>query len=253
MIPAAGQVAGEAAGEGVARAGGIVDILKRVGRAAEEIVVLAEEETAVLAFFHRDDTGTERLDFFAGFDQAGFLGQFARLAVIEDEHVDPLEEVEQRGLGDIDPEVHCVGDDKLRFFHLVEDLQLQVGRDVGEEDKVVRLEVVRKLRGEGLEDIEGDRAGFAGVHVPHVFSGPAEGFARGTLHAFEVDAAALEEVPVVGRKIFADDGHEIDRREVTGGDGGVGSRAAEKIETFLDGSFDVVERDGTNNENGHGT
>jgi hypothetical protein len=76
------------------------------------------------------------LDFFAGFDQAGFLGQFARLAVIEDEHVDPLEEVEQGGLGDVDPEVHRVGDDKLRFFHLVEHLQLQVGCDVGEEDEV---------------------------------------------------------------------------------------------------------------------
>ena len=58
---------------------------------------------------------------------------------------------------------------------------------------------------------------------------------------------------MVGWKIFADDGHEIDRGKVTGGDGGVGRGAAEKIETFLDGSFDVVERDGTNNENGHGT
>ena len=51
VIPAAGEVAGEAAGEGVARAGGIVDILQRVGRAAEEIVILAEKQTAVFAFF----------------------------------------------------------------------------------------------------------------------------------------------------------------------------------------------------------
>jgi len=58
---------------------------------------------------------------------------------------------------------------------------------------------------------------------------------------------------VVSGEVVTDDGHEINRGKVTGGDGGVGRRAAEKIETFLDGSFDVVERDGTNNENGHGT
>ena len=230
-----------------------MDILERVSRAAEEIIILAEKQTAVLAFFHRNNAGAEGLDLFAGFDQAGFFGQFACFAVIEDEHVDPLEEVEQGGLGDVDPEVHRVGDDELRFVHLVEHLQLQIGRDIGQEDEVTRFEMVRKLRGEGLEDIEGDRAGFAGVHVPHVFAGPAEGFPRGTLHAFEVDPALLEEVPVVGREVVAHDSHEIDRGKVTGGDGGVGRGAAEKIETFLDGSFDVVERDGTNNENGHGT
>ena len=156
VIVATGQVAGQSAGEGISRAGRIVDVFQRVGGAAEEIIVFTEKEAAVLAFLHRDDARSEGLDFFAGLDQAGFLGQFSCLAVVEDEHVDALEQIEQRGLRDVDPEVHCVGDDELRFFHLVEDLQLQIRCDVGEEDVVARFEMVRKLRRERLEDIERD-------------------------------------------------------------------------------------------------
>ena len=206
----------------------------------------------MFALFDRDDTGAEGLHFFAGLDQAGFLGQFARLAVVENEHVDTLEQFEERGLGNVNPEVHRVGDDELGFLHLAEHLQLQFGGDVGQENKVARFVMVGKGRREGFDNIERDRAGLAGVHIPHVFAGPAEGLARIALHAFEVDAALLQKVPMVGREIFADDGHEVDRREIPGGHRGVGSRAAEKIETFLDRRFNVIERDGANNENGHG-
>ena len=54
----------------------------------------------------------------------------------------------------------------------------------------------RQLRREGFEDIERDRARFAGVHVPHVFAGPAEGFAGHGLEAVDVDLKVLVEIDV---------------------------------------------------------
>ena len=251
MIAAAGEVSGEPAGKRVPRAGGIMDVLQRIGGATEEVAILTEEQTPVLPFFDGDDARAEGLDFFAGFDEAGFLGQFARLAVIEDEHVHALEQIEERRLGDVDPEVHRVGDDELGFGHLVEHLELQFRRDVGEEQVVGVAVMGRKLRGESFKNIERDGAGLAGVHVPHVFARPAEGFAGCALHAIEIDAAALQKIPMLGGKVFADDADEIDRGKIAGGDGGVGGRSTEEIKTLFDGSFHVVETHGTNNKNGH--
>ena len=52
-------------------------------------------------------------------------------------------------------------------------------------------------------------------------------------------------------KIIADYSDEIDRRKKTRADRGVGSGAAEQIGVFLDRGLDGIERNGTNNENGH--
>ena len=53
-------------------------------------------------------------------------------------------------------------------------------------------------------------------------------------------------------KIVAHHADQLDRRKKTRAHRGVGSGTAELIGVFLDRCFDGIERDGTNNENGHG-
>ena len=82
----------QARGERVARAGGVVDVLEREGGAAEKLCLGTEEEAAVLAFLNRDIGGAHFADFFASFDEAGFAGELAGFAVVEDEHVHAADE-----------------------------------------------------------------------------------------------------------------------------------------------------------------
>lgn len=129
-----GEVSGEAAGEGVSRTGGVVDVLEREGGAAEKFGFGAEEEASVLAFLDRDIGGAHFADFLAGFDETGFAGELAGFAVVEDEHVHAADEAGEGVFGDVDPEVHRIRDDEARLADLVENMVLEVGRDVGKED-----------------------------------------------------------------------------------------------------------------------
>ncbi len=245
-----GEPASEAACEGVARAGRVVDVFERVGGAGEKPAV-AKKQAAVFAFFDGDVFRAERTDGGTGFDEAGEAGELAGFAIVQDEHVHALEQREEVVFGDVDPEIHRVGDDEFRARHLVEDVALQTRADVREED--VRRGVVSggKRRGEVLEDVQLDAAGFAGVEIPHVFARPTEGFALRDLQAGEVDVAALEILEVRWWEVVADDADHVHRREKARTDRRVRSGAAEEIGVLFHRSFDGIERDGTNDEDGH--
>ena len=222
-----------------------MDVFERVGGAGKELVV-AEEEAPVLAFFDGDVFRAEGADGGSGFDEAGEAGELAGFAVVEDEHVHAFEQGEEVVFGDVDPEIHGVGDDEFRARHLVEDVALQTRADICQED-VRRGVVAGGERGrEVLEDVQLDAAGFAGVQIPHVFAGPAEGFSGNGLETGEVDVAGFEILDVRGREVVADDADHLDRGEEARTDGSVGRGTAEEIGVFFDGGFDGIERDGAN-------
>ena len=246
-----GEISGEATRKGVARAGGVVNVLEREGGAAEKLGFGTEEEASVLAFLDCDIGGAHFADFFASFDEARFAGELAGFTVVKDEHVHTADEAGEGVFGDVDPEVHRIRDDEARLADLVEHMVLEVWRDVGQEDDRGLAVGLGEGGGEGLENIQLHRAGLARVHVPHVFAGPAEGFSGNNLQAFEVDAAAAEEVDVLLREILADDADEAYRRETRCGNGAVGSGAAEEVFVFGELSFDVIQPDGANDKNGH--
>ena len=64
-------------------------------------------------------------------------------------------------------------------------------------------------------------------------------------------SCAFPELEFAFGKIIADHADEFDRRKKTRAERGVGSGAAELIGVFFHGGFDGIERDGTNDENGH--
>ena len=67
-------------------------------------------------------------------DQARLAGEFAGLAVIEDQHIDPGDQADQLLLRDVDPEIHGVRDDKMRTGQLIQDMMLERRGDISEQD-----------------------------------------------------------------------------------------------------------------------
>ena len=179
------------------------------------------------------------------------LRELVGFAVVEDKAVDALDEVHEVFQGDVQPEVHRVGDDEPGFVHLVEDVVLERRGDVGEEDEGRLLVLLGKVRGELLEHAQlgGERA--AVVHVDLVFAGPVEGLARLDLEARQVDAVLLVERDILLGEILADHAHEVDRGEEAGRDGGVAGRAAEEPGIFGRGGLDGVECGGADDEDAH--
>ena len=77
------QVANEAAGEGVARAGGIHHVCQGKGRGEEDFVVLAKEQGAVLPFLDDQGLGAQGADFLGRLHQIQLPGEQARLLVVD--------------------------------------------------------------------------------------------------------------------------------------------------------------------------
>ena len=183
----------------------------------------------------------------ASFDERIFASELAGFAIVEYEHVHPLEQRKEVVLGDVDPEIHRVGDDEPGPGHLVEDMTLQARGNIGKQD-IFGVIISRRQRGcEMFKYIELDAAGRARVEVGVVFPGPAKGFAGGDLQPAKVDLAAAEKFHVRFREILADDAHEVDAGEEARADGGIGSRAAEQIGVFGEGCFDGIKTNGTYN------
>ena len=244
---AACQIARKTSRETIAGPGRIVDVLKRVGGATEELPV-AEEQASMLSLLDGDRRGPHLADAAPCLDQAGLTGQFACLAVVEDQHVDPCDQALKLLLGDVDPEIHRVGDHEVGTGQLIEHVVLKGGRDVAEQNHSGRLVGLREIWGEVLEDIQLHRARLSLVHVPHVFPGPAEGLSGDYLKAREIDVPPLEEFDVLLREILADDADKIHGGEEAGRHGGVGCGAAQKVSAFIKRGLDRVESDGTENE-----
>src|SRR5262245_25749789 len=77
---AAGEVAHEAAGEGVARACRIMRLFKREGRNTED-AAFVHHHGAVLAAFHDEGFGAELEDVSRGQKEVMFVGELARFGI----------------------------------------------------------------------------------------------------------------------------------------------------------------------------
>jgi hypothetical protein len=160
--------------------------------------------------------------------------------------------VQQRVLGDLDPEVHRVGHHELRVRDLVEGLVLHARLGVGQEQVLGRPAALGDLRVEVLEHVQVRRQRAARVPVGLVAPAPAEGLAAGDLQAAGVDPAAGQEVEVLLLEVAADDPDQVERPERARGGREVGRRAAEDVGAAVGCGLDRVVGQGSDDEERHG-
>ena len=249
-VVGAGEPTHEAAGEGVPCPGGIEDRLERIRR-REEYLVAGEHERAMLALL--DEHGLRALvhDPARRLHEVGTLGELARLAVVERDEVDMLEQFEHVGAPRLDPEVHRVAGDELGRLHLPQHLELETRVDVGEEDVLGVGELRRDLRLEVREDAEAGLEGLGRVEVVAIAAPPAERLALHLLQTGEVDAACLEGLELLDRIVAADHANELDRGLVRGRGGEVVRGPTEDVVGFAERGLDGIKGDGADDEDGH--
>ena len=193
---------------------------------------------------HRADRARRR-------GQVRLPGQLARLLVVEQQHVDALEQLHQLRALDVDPEVHRVAGDELRLLRLLEHAELQHRIDVGEEHVVGVGPAGGQLGAEVLKDVELGVERRARREVGRVDARPAERpAARHALEPRQVDAARLQQLRVRLGEVVADDARQADRRrrQERRGHGEVGRGAAQHLDALAGARLDGVERDGANDE-----
>ena len=71
-----------------------------------------------------------------GRDGCPRAGQLAQLFVVEDQAVDPADDLLQLLTGDVDPQIHRVQGDEFRRLALRADLELKPRLDVGQEQHI---------------------------------------------------------------------------------------------------------------------
>ena len=138
------QIADEASGKAIAGTGGIEHRLERQRR-REEDVIGVEVQRAVLAALDDHRPRSHRADRARRAHDVVLAREQARLAVVDQEHVDALEDLPERGVLALDPVVHRVHRDELRALDLVEHAELERGVDVREEHVRRAAERVRQL------------------------------------------------------------------------------------------------------------
>lgn len=119
-----GEIAHHTAHERVARAGGVNDVMKRVGRANENSF-RTREERAVRPFLNDDVFGTELMNLFERRENIVLFRQLMRFTVIQDKTIQALDQLYQIRQGDVQPQIHCVRGNELRSLHLIEHVALQ--------------------------------------------------------------------------------------------------------------------------------
>lgn len=238
---------GHAAEEAVACAGGVKDGVEGVGGAGEEVLGLfAKEVAAVFATLHDDETGPFGLQLATGFNEVGGLGEFFGLAVIDDEEVDLLHHVVQALVGDVDPEIHGIGDDEIGVGELLQSLELVVRAHVCQHGNLGGSSGGVKLWQPGLQDVDAHGVRGAVVHVFVVFTAPRKGGSAAALQAVEGDTFAAEQVQVSLWKVMPNDADEMDRlSEDAGSEGRIRCGATEQVFLRVLGGFDIVQGDGS--------
>ena len=242
-----GEVAGKRAGKAIPSPGGVMNIFERIRRGTEE-QVFAKKQTAVLALFNADVFRAEFQDSAARLDEAGFFHQLARLALIEDQAINPLQEFQDCIPRDFEPQIHRIRHNELWFLHLTQHVHLQLRRDIGEENKGGIPILGWQGRIELFEYVERNGQRPPIVHVPFVFAGPAKRRPRRNFEPLKVDAVFPVQVEIGLWKIVTDNADEIHRCKEAGGNGRVAGGSAEEIMMFFERRLDAVESDGTGDE-----
>ncbi len=106
---------------------------------------------------------------------------------------------------------------------------LQSGMNIAEEKKFRICVFRRNARLEALEDVQFGEIGFGFVQVVEILPAPAEGFSFGVFDASSIDLSFLQNVFVLGGKVFAHHGDDANIREVAGGQGKICTGTAEHI------------------------
>src|SRR4029077_1723137 len=76
------EIACHSAGKCVPCPGGIVDVFKRISRAAEKLIAFTKKQGAMLAFLYRDVIWTHFSNATPRLDKTCLLGDLARFAVV---------------------------------------------------------------------------------------------------------------------------------------------------------------------------
>ena len=246
-----GDVAHEAAGERVARAGGVDDVGRRVGR-EREVAVAREQRGAVLALLGDDDGRAEVEHRAGGAHEVRLVGELLELAVVEDHAVDAVDGADQRLVRDVDPQVHRVQRNEARVGALLAHLALEVGLDVGEEEDVGGRGGVRQRRLEVLEDVEVGLQRVADVDVALVAPGPEERLAAG--HVLDVvgdDATGVQRRVLRLAEVVADRPDHAGVVEERGGEGEVDRGAPQQPVAAAGLGLDGVKGDGSDDGERH--
>ena len=128
------QIRHEAAGKGIAGAGGIKHVFQRVRRDVEGAAGLDQEST-VLPLLDHHSLRTMSQNPAACPVDIPITTQLSRLAVIDHQDIDPGEELEESSLFALDPVIHGVAHDQLGLLDLFQNPELQLGIDVAEEEE----------------------------------------------------------------------------------------------------------------------
>src|SRR6185312_3345473 len=253
-------VAEEASGEGIARAGGIDYLCERQGGNAEGmawVAVLAKGAVAeesggsVLAVLDDEALGAHFENLLGGADKIVVAGEELGFAVVDEQRVEAGEHAGEVGGVIVDPVIHGVAADEFGSRHFGAHISLKDGIDVGEEEVVGVLVFGGNARREALEDVQFRVEGLRLVEVGDVGAGPGEAFAAGMLDAAGINAAAGEDGFIFRSKVFADDGDNAHVGEVAGGEGEVGGGSAEAPLGLSGRGFNGVKRYAAYDQNRH--
>ena len=205
----------------------------------------------MFALFHDHIFRAELVQLGQGGDHVLVAGQLPRLAVVEHEHIDALEQAQQVVHRDVHPQIHRVGDDELRLVELLDDRLLSAGRVVGQQD-VLRLAMGgRQHRRVALHHAQFRAERAPVVHVHLVLAGPVERLALANLQPPEVHLMALEQRNIFPGEIGANHADQLRCGEKTGRNSSVAARAAEEAGVLFFRRDDRVQRGGSKDKQAH--
>lgn len=126
-----GQMSDQCAEVRIAGAGGVSKIGDRVGGKREKTVGV-EKKRSVFAFFNQDHPRTHFEDFGTGANQVGFVAEDAGLAIVDQQHVEAREKLQEIRAGGFDPEIAGIGRNESAISELIENVSLKGRLDVSE-------------------------------------------------------------------------------------------------------------------------
>src|ERR1700682_4699673 len=182
-VLARGEIAEEPAGERIAGAGRIEDVLQRIRRSGEDGVG-RDHHDPVLSSLDDERLRPERKDLSAALHEVRLFRELPYFGLVDDHEIDFTDDPGERLLRGGDPEIHRVERHEPRTAALFEHIHLQLRLDVGEEEDVRRTMLLREEGTEAGEDVELCVAGLRHVQIEAVLAAPEERLLpRAALHA----------------------------------------------------------------------
>src|ERR1043166_5049210 len=78
--------------ERVPRPGRITNVFEGIGATTEKAITVAKKQRPMFALFYRNILRPHASNATTGFDEAGFICDFARFAIVQDEQIDAVEQ-----------------------------------------------------------------------------------------------------------------------------------------------------------------